>query len=194
MTTGDDAVEDARLAASASTGDQPAFGSLMRRHKGPVYNVLRRLTGDPEDAHDLLQETFVAAWRSLGSFDRERSFAAWIRRIAINKGRDWQRRKAVRRLVSAINPFAHDAGAFVADPGPSPEDAAAGLQMLRQVDQAIAALPATLKEPLVLTVFDGLSQRQAAELLGISEKAVETRVARARSQLTRSIGHALENR
>ena len=178
----DDAT-DAALAVRAAAGDEPAFGQLMRRHKGSLFHVLRRLTGDPDDAYDLSQETFVATWRALGRYDPARPFAGWLRQIALNKARDWARRRHVRRLVASIIPGAADAALLVADPAPSPEAAMADAQALRRLDGAIAALPATLKEALVLTVFDGMSQAAAAALLGISEKAVETRVRRARQRL-----------
>lgn len=194
MTLGDDAVDDAQLAIRAAAGDQPAYGLLMRRHKVPIYNVLRRFTGDPDEAHDLLQESFVAAWLSIGRYDPARPFQAWLRQIAINKARDWGRRRSVRKLISAVVPFTRDATEFIVDAAPSPEAATADRQMLRRVDAAIAALPHSLKEPFVFTVFDGLSQREAAELLGISEKAVETRVARARQSLSRSIGRDADHR
>ena len=194
MTFGDTAPDDEQLAVRAAGGDQPAYGLLMRRHKVPIYNILRRFTGDPDEANDLLQESFVAAWQSIGRYDPKRSFPAWLRQIAVNKGRDWRRRQTVRKLIAAVVPFARDATDFIVDPAPSPETAAAYRQILRRVDTAIATLPNSLKEPFVFTVFDGLSQREAAELLGISEKAVETRVARARQSLSSSIGREPDGR
>ena len=194
MTFGDTAPDDEQLAVRAAGGDQPAYGLLMRRHKVPIYNILRRFTGDPDEANDLLQESFVAAWQSIGRYDPKRSFPAWLRQIAVNKGRDWRRRRTVRKLIAAVVPFARDATDFIVDPAPSPETAAAYRQILRRVDTAIATLPNSLKEPFVFTVFDGLSQREAAELLGISEKAVETRVARARQSLSSSIGREPDGR
>ena len=194
MTFGDTAPDDAKLVVRAAGGDQLAYGLLMRRHKVPIYNILRRFTGDPDEANDLLQESFVAAWQSIGRYDPKRSFPAWLRQIAVNKGRDWRRRRTVRKLIAAVVPFARDATDFIVDPAPSPETAAADRQILRRVDTAIATLPNSLKEPFVFTVFDGLSQREAAELLGISEKAVETRVARARQSLSTSIGREPDGR
>ena len=183
MTGGDDGA----LAGRAAAGDEPAVGQLMRRHKAPLFRLLRRLAGNDEDALDLVQESFVAAWRSLGSYDPARPFEAWLRRIAINKARDRGRRNAVRRFVAALLPGLGDTG-VIADPSPSPETVASDKQALRRLDAAITALPASLKEPLVLTAIDGMSQFAAGELLGISEKAVETRVRRARAALRDTIG------
>ncbi len=177
---------DADFARAAVTGDEAAFGQLMRRHKEPLFRVLRRMTGDADEAHDLLQESFVAAWRSLRGYDPERPFAGWMRTIALNKARDWGRRRAVRRVIAAVLPGEH--AVDVADPAPSPETVAGDVQALRQLDAAIAHLPLALRASLVLTVFDGLSQADAARQLGISEKAVETRVRRARQALVTKLG------
>lgn len=181
------AIDDGVLVARALLGETTAFGELMRRYREPLYRLLRRLTGDSEEAYDLLQETFVALWAALDRYDAARPFESWARRIAINKSRDWARRRMVRRWVSAILP-AGDDPTLVADRGPSPEVAAGDAIELRRVERAITELPVVLKEPLVLTAIEGLSQREAADVLGISEKAVETRVARARARLGAVLG------
>ena len=185
MTAADD---DGDLVARALLGDQGAFRDLIGRHKAPLYRLLRRLTGDAEEAYDLLQETFVALWSSLGRYDPQRPFESWARRIAINKSRDWARRRTVRRLVSALLPAGDDV-THVADGTPSPEAAAGDAIELRRAERAIADLPLSLKEPLVLTAIEGMSQREAAAVLGISEKAVETRVGRARAKLSATLGY-----
>lgn len=177
---------DADLARAAVTGDEAAFGKLMRRHKEPLFRVLRRMTGDADEAYDLLQESFVAAWRALRRYDPARPFAGWMRTIALNKARDWGRRRAVRRMIATVLPG--ERALDVADPAPSPETAAGDAQALARLDAAIARLPLTLRSPLVLTVFDGMSQADAAQQLGISEKAVETRVRRARQTLVAEVG------
>ncbi len=176
-------VEDGALATRAAAGDTAAFGLLMRRHKEPLYRVIRRMTGDAEEAYDLLQESFVAMWRGLARYDPARPFEAWAHSIALNKVRDWGRKRAVRRLVAAIIPRLERTADLTPDPTPSPEMQAADAQALAAVDRAISALPIQLREPLVLTVFDGRSQAEVAALLGISPKAVETRIRRARQKL-----------
>jgi len=179
---------DADLARAAVTGDEAAFGQLMRRHKEPLYRVLRRMTGDADEAYDLLQESFLSAWRGLRRYDPARPFAGWIRTIALNKARDWGRRRAVRRMISAVLPGERTFD--IADPAPSPETVAGDAQALRQLDLAIARLPLTLRSALVLTVFDGMSQAEAGIQLGITEKAVETRVRRARQILNAELDEA----
>lgn len=183
MTLGD---EDDALARAASAGDERAFTQLMRRHKEPIYRLLRRLTGDPDEAFDLLQETFAGLWRAMARYDG-RPFGAWARGAALNRARDWGRRRTVRRALLGWLPVAEDRPLDVADASPSPEVAAGDAQALRRLDAAIARLPAKLKEPLVLTAIDGMSQADAAALLGVTAKTVETRVYRARKLLARAL-------
>jgi len=177
--------DDAALAARAAAGDDRAFAALMGRHKQWLYRFIRRYVGDGEEAYDLLQETFVAAWSALGSYDAARPMSAWLRRIALNKCRDWNRRRLVRGFFYFAESLDKRAEQNVAvEIG---EDDAAESEMKR-LDRAVAALPTSLKEPLLLTVFEGLSQRDASEVLGISPKAVETRIRRAKAALTRLMG------
>lgn len=177
---------DEVLAARATAGDDRAFTVLVGRHKAALYRFARRYVGDADDAYDVVQQSFVSAWGALDRYDPARSFAPWLRMIALNKCRDHARRAAVRRLLV----FKGAAGAVdqVADEQPDAEARWIARQELATLDRAIAALPRTLKEPLLLTAFEGLSQADAGRALGISAKAVETRVYRARRALSETLG------
>lgn len=180
MTTNE--LPDAVLAVAAREGDQAAFAAMMRRHKGWLYQFIRRYVGDRDDAYDVLQESFVAAWGALSRFDPERPFPAWLRRIALNKCRDRARRNAVRR--AALKLLGLGAAGMPNEPDIHAADsAAAANSALRRLEEAIAKLPRQLKEPLVLTMLEGLSHKEAGVLLAINAKAVETRVYRAKRQL-----------
>jgi RNA polymerase sigma-70 factor (ECF subfamily) len=173
---------DAFLAVAARQGDQAAFAALMRRHKGWLYRFIRRYVADRDDAYDVLQESFVAAWGALARFDPERPFEAWLRRIALNKCRDRARRDAVRR--AALRLFGFGASDMSVESVAPPADSAVTADhALRRLETAIAKLPRQLKEPLVLTMLESLSHKEAGALLGINAKAVETRVYRAKRQL-----------
>jgi RNA polymerase sigma-70 factor (ECF subfamily) len=181
VTRADD-LADASLAVAARGGDQAAFAAIMRRHKGWLYQFIRRYVADRDDAYDVLQESFVAAWSALSRFDPERPFEAWLRRIALNKCRDRARRTAVRR--AALHLFGIGlAGTSGESTMPAADSHAQTDQAVRRLEAAIARLPRSLKEPLVLTMLEGLSHREAGEMLGINSKAVETRVYRAKRQL-----------
>lgn len=183
---------DSVLAERAAAGDDSAYAELVRRHKEGLYRLLRRYTGDPEDAYEAAHEAFIAAWRALPRYDPNRPFAAWLRTIAINKARDRSRRARVRRLFLVSNTLDEAEPAGVADPVAGQDEALAAQQQMRSLERAIAGLPAQLKEPLLLTVFEGLSQQQAGEILGVSVKAVETRVYRARKILEQRLAKATQ--
>jgi RNA polymerase sigma-70 factor (ECF subfamily) len=179
---------DNELARRAAAGDDQAFAEIVRRHKESLYRLLRRYTGDPDDAYEAAHEAFIAAWAALGRYDASRSFGSWLRTIAINKARDQGRRALVRRVLFGTKPL-EDSGAMdVAEPAPSADEDIAARQRRQKLDLAIAALPPQLKEPLLLTAFEGLSQREAGEILGVSAKTVETRLYRARKLLAERLG------
>ncbi|MBI1361890.1 MAG: sigma-70 family RNA polymerase sigma factor [Alphaproteobacteria bacterium] len=180
---------DAELVARALKGDRSAFDVFVRRHQEPLYRFVRRYVGDADESLDLVQETFVAAWEALPRYDRKRAASPWLRRIALNKCRDWGRRRAVRRFFYGAVDI-EGAGAAAQSAIEDPGDITGALDRL---DAAIAALPAALKEPLLLTVFDGLSHLEAGAVLKISAKAVETRLYRARKALAEALGDAPPN-
>ncbi len=180
-------LSDAELAALSLAGREAAYAEVMRRHRNMVYRVIVGNIADPEEALDLVQETFVAAHRALGRYDRARPMRSWLSTIALNKCRDWRRRREVRRLFAFALPL--DAGSVEVPEDRAPPDIeAADRAEVRRVARAIAELPAALREPLVLRTVEDLSQAETAAILGLTEKAVETRVRRARARLSERLG------
>ena len=173
---------DAEVVALALAGRQDAFRELLARYREPIYRFIRASTGDAQEALDLTQDTFVAAFAALGRFDRSRPLLTWLRRIALNKCRDWGRRRRLRTMLwrTAQIDAAHD----VPDDAIAPDVQAADRTELARVNAAIVRLPARLRETLILRTVEGLGQAETADVLGISEKAVETRLYRARSKLS----------
>jgi len=185
--TGADQRDDAALVAAVLAGDQRAFTPLMRRHKEGLYRFVRGYVGDAGEAYDLVQEAFVAAWRAFAQYDQRRSFAIWLKRIAINKCRDWRRRRAVRQFFYKADDIQRP-GLVIEQPTQATNDSA---DELIQLDEAIAALPANLKEPLLLALTGDMSHREVGEMLGLSAKAVEVRIYRAKRALAQALGGAL---
>lgn len=176
-------LSDGELAALTLAGRQSAFAEIMSRHRDMIYRLTRGYIGDAEEALDIVQETFIAAYGALDRYDQSRPLRAWLSRIAINKCRDWARRRAVRRFFSSLS-LTEPAVVQVPDSTPPADDAAADRQQLELLWSAISDLPHNLKEALLLRTIEGLSQAETAEVLGISEKAVETRLYRARNKLS----------
>ena len=172
---------DAELAALALAGRQEAYRILLARYREPVFRLVRATTGDPDEALDITQEVFVAAFSALARYDASRPLGAWIRRIALNECHDWARRRKVRSFFTRAAPLQQ--AYTVADFAVSPELEAADRAELARVSAAIGKLPSRLRETLLLRTVDGLSQAEAADVLGVSEKAIETRLYRARAQL-----------
>jgi RNA polymerase sigma-70 factor (ECF subfamily) len=178
---------DADLARAAAGGDDRAYAQLVRRHQDGLYRLLRRYAGDPEEAYEATQEAFIAAWAALSRYDPARPFGAWLRTIAINKARDRARRARVRRFLLGARPLDEAAEARAADPAPAADEQLVRRQAEAALDRAVAELPAKLRAPLVLTAFDGCSQAEAAAILGVSVKAVEMSVYRARRRLAEAL-------
>lgn len=184
MTTGPDG-EERQLAIAAGAGDRRAFEQLVGRHKAELYRLARRYIGDADEAYDILQETFVAAWLALRRFDARQSFGGWVRTIALNKCRDHGRRRAVRRRILSL--FALEPAGESTESEPEGERSLLERGRLRRLDQAIAELPRLYKEPLLLIMVSGLTQHEAARELRTSAKAVEMRMRRARQRLRHAL-------
>ena len=182
--------DDNELASLAVVGQSQAFRELMRRHQGPVFRLIKNNVRDADEALDLVQESFVSAFASIDRYDTSRPFRIWIARIALNKCRDWARRRAVRSFFWSAKPIEAD-DKFESD-APSPEQEVVGRAELAEVERAIADLPSALREVLILRTIEELSQADTATILGISEKAVETRLYRARARLRVSLKETSE--
>lgn len=177
------AQSDAVLAAQGQNGSRSAFDELVSRHKAQIFRIARHYVANSDDALDILQDTFVAAWLGLKRYDTGRDFGAWLRTIALNKCRDFGRRQTVRRTVMRLFARLDTSQTSVPAPDIIAEHAQTREGRLRALDVAIATLPAAHKEVLILTAFAGLSQQQAADQLGITTKAVEMKVRRAKQRL-----------
>jgi len=178
-------VEDpADLSARAAGGDRAAFSELMRQTKTALFRFVRRYVGEEQEAWDLLQDTYAAAWVNIRRYDPTRPFEAWIRTIALNKCRDWSRRRFVRRLILGGGDLSSPEALAVPDGAESADDRIEASGRLARLNQEMSRLPPHLKAPLLLTAIEGRSQAETAEILGLSVKTVETRVARARRKLS----------
>jgi len=161
-------------------GDFDAFFGV---HAPPVWNYLRRLTGDPERTADLFQRTFLKAWTH---FDGRRagSERAWIFTIAVNQARDEMRRRG-REFVRCMAPG--ELPERTADPGLAPEDR----ELLREVHRGLEELPAAQKELFLLVRYHGLTFPEAAAATGMGLSAAKMAVARAHEKLVRVLSGRL---
>jgi RNA polymerase sigma-70 factor (ECF subfamily) len=177
-----DALSDGDLAALALGGRQAAYSALLRRHRDVVFRIARASCGDDDAALDITQQSFISAFAALGRYDRARPFAHWIARIALNKCRDRARRMKLRAIFSFALP--DDQAPNLPDPSVAADDALSDRQELSRTMAAIARLPAAQRDVLVLRGVEGMAEADVAALLGITGKAVETRLYRARRALS----------
>lgn len=166
----------ARLVA----GEDAALDRLMARHAGAVIAFLTRMLGDAGDARDLAQETFVRVYRSRDSYRPAHRFKTWLFTIAANLGRSrlrWRTRHPTVPLEAVPE------GVAAGDPGSAAMDA----ERAAAVRRAVAELPDDLREAIALCEWDDLRLAEAAEVLGTTAKAVESRLYRARQQLRETL-------
>tara|TARA_R110001606_G_scaffold71247_20_gene164016 strand:+ start:7243 stop:7830 length:588 start_codon:yes stop_codon:yes gene_type:complete len=177
-------VSPEEVSARAAGGDRAAFSDLMRQTKAALFRIIRRYVGDEQEAWDLLQDTYAAAWLSIHRYDPARPFEAWLRTIALNKCRDWSRRRFVRRLIRGGLDLSSPEALAVPDGSDPADDRMEAAGRLSRLVEELDRLPPHLRAPLLLTAIEGRGQAETAGILGISVKTVETRVARARRKLS----------
>lgn len=172
----------------AAQGDRAAFSRLMSATKGDLHRFVTRYVGDPDEALDLVQESYAAAWLSIRRYDPARPFGAWVRTIALNKCRDWSRRRRVRRMVRGVMGLDAPEAMAIGDPAPGVDVRVDERRRLERLNRALAELPDGQRAPLLLAVLEGRSHAEIGEILGLSSKAVELRIARARRALLDRMG------
>ncbi len=164
-------------------GDRAAFARLVELYADPLYNLVLKLTGNEQEAEDALQETFMSAYKSIGSFEARSKLSTWLYRIAYNAAL-MRRRKKQPDTVSIEEPVTLDSGDIIPrqffDWCCLPERDLLSSESAQVMDEAIQLLPDTLKEVFVLRDLEGLSTQEAGEVLGLSEAAVKSRLHRAR--------------
>ena len=169
----------------AAQGDQDAFAQLLELHQGKVYGLTLRLTGSPEDAAELTQETFFNAWRGLPNFHGESKFSTWLYRLATNAAIDFLRREKRRRGMTLTPLSGEDdhRAPDIPDRGLSPQDELERRELRQAIERGLEKLSDEHRQVLVLREFNGLSYGEIAQILGIEEGTVKSRIARARLAL-----------
>jgi len=175
--------EDTELMRRVQSGDEAAFGALMKRWERPVKSVIARLVFNTSEAEELAQETFVRIWQQRQKFRAGAEFRPWVFSIAINLARNrlrWWRR---RPLVSLQEWSETSDGGTIERGNPGGASALEKSERAAAVRDAIAALPVELREAIVLFEYEGMSQADIGGAVGATAKAVETRIYRAREKL-----------
>ena len=177
-------IEDLSLARQAAAGNDNAFSVLVDRYSRLIYNVALRSVSSPEDAADISQETFLKAWRSIGSFRGECALSTWLCRIAINCCRDHARSSKRHRVLSLTVHDDEEESKVLDIPDTDvtamPEEELTRQTEIAAVRQAIDALPEDQKMIITMRDITGLSYAEIAETLGLEMGTVKSRINRAR--------------
>jgi len=178
-------VEDFSLEA-LRTGDRAEFARLMEAYSGVIYRLGLKMLDDPQDAEDVLQETFIKAFRNLKNFDGRSSLSTWLYRIATNEAL-MLIRKRKNVPLSIDEPLEGEAEIEepiqIMDWCCMPEEEMMSSEARKYMDQAIEQLSPSLRAVFVLRDIEGLSTEETSSVLNLSEAAVKTRLSRARLRL-----------
>ncbi len=177
---------DVVLMQRLADGEDLALNELMSRWRERVAAFLLRMVGDHATAMDLAQETFVRLYTSRHSYRPTAAFSTYLFHIATNLARSHARWKGRHPTV----PMEDEQGTLIhepVDPQLQPDEAAALHEKTALVNKAIAALPAELREALLLFTVEDMSQAEIAATLGCSPKAIEVRIYRARQALKEAL-------
>jgi RNA polymerase sigma-70 factor (ECF subfamily) len=170
------------LVAGAKSGSLDAFSELVRRVQERIYAVIYGMTRNHQDTDDLMQETFLSAYRALSGFAGRSSFSTWTHRIAVNLTLNHLKRKGREKGRSSLDEgiaLPDQAGAAV----PSPEGESLRTELREKLDQAIAALPPIYRAAFTLVAVQGMAHAEAGSVLGCSENTISWRMHKARKML-----------
>ena len=182
--------EDEALAVTrARGGDTEAFRFLVERHSRGVFRLAFRMTGNEHDAEDVVQETFLKAYRNLAAFEERAQFGSWVHRIAANCAYDLLRARVRRdeRLEHAESPEDDRTLAVAAD-DPSPERLVAGREVRGRLRAALARMSALERSAFTLRHVEGMSIAEISRALDLDTSAAKQSVFRAVRKLRQALG------
>lgn len=164
------------------------FRSIVEEHTDLVYGVAYRMMNNAQDAEDVTQETFLSAFRHWESFRGGSAVGTWLYRIAVNACL-MRLRKEKRVRASTVDPGYADAGVldWAPDPSGTPEEHAINSELREEMVKALAALPSDLRAAVVLRDVQGMSNSEAADILGVSVPSVKSKLHRGRVVLRKRL-------
>jgi RNA polymerase sigma-70 factor, ECF subfamily len=167
---------DEALVEQSQRGDFAAFEVLIQKHQRMIHSLTFRMTGSMADAEDLAQETFVRAYRGVGTYRADCKFSTWLYRIAMNACLNWRERETMR---GEIHRSWSDEQRIASDG----DESQASEISSGQLQAALLKLPTKQRAAIMLTMYDGMNHAEAAQVLNCSETTVSWRVFTAKRKL-----------
>src|SRR5262245_46786134 len=179
---------DETAVAKARAGDTDAFRVLVERHSRLLFRLAFRMTGNEQDAEDVVQESLLRAYRQLPKFDERASFGSWIYRITVNCSLDVVRaRKRRSENLGSADPETEDPIQSLPEPGPAPDRLAMSGQTRQLVAEAMEELSGAERTAFVLRHFEGMRIEDVSRVLGCAPGAARHTVFRAVQKLRRAL-------
>jgi len=181
---------DEELVAKSQQGDKAAFGELVKRYQGRIYNLALRMVKDPQEAEDVLQKSFLSAYQNIGRFRGDSKFHTWLFRIASNFALMKLRKDRDEKLLFLDEPIAlkdGDISREVLDWSSNPAEVYEKEELRRILEKGVAELPEPYRIVFWLRDVEGMSNNEVAKMLNLSLPAVKSRLLRARLKMRDSI-------
>lgn len=186
---------DEATVAQIRAGDKEAFQVLVERHSHSLFRLGFRMTGNEQDAEEVVQEAFLRAYRSLDRFESRANFSTWLYRIGVNSALDLMRtRQRHTQGRAEVDPAAESPRSLQSLPDErqaSPERAAYGVELQKKLEQALARLTPRERAAFVLRHFEGQSTAEIARALGLRSSAAKNTVFRAVQKLREALEPAM---
>lgn len=170
---------DEELVPRIVSGDRALFEVLMRRHNQRIYRAIRAVLRTDADAEDVMQEAYLSAYQHLHQFEGRAKFSTWLTRIAVNSALA----RRGKREGNGMTDSDDDSLEALESMAPDPEQETLASELRDVMEREVAALPDSFRSTFILREVEGLSTTETAEVLGISEDLVKTRLHRARTTL-----------
>lgn len=178
------------LVTRAKSGDTDAFAQLVEQNQNRIYSLALRMVGSPEDAADLAQEAFLSAWRGLENFQGEAAFSTWLYRLTSNACIDFLRREKRKKAAGSVlylDDTEEGATLDLPDYEADPHRRLEREEVRETIERGMAALSPEHRKVLSLREISGLSYAEIADILGLEEGTVKSRIARARLALRKKL-------
>ncbi|GAB2181602.1 RNA polymerase sigma factor RpoE [Denitratisoma sp. agr-D3] len=186
---------DQLLVERVQSGDRQAFGLLVEKYQRKLLRLVSRLVRDPAEAEDVVQESFIKAYRALPNFRGDSAFYTWLYRIGVNTAKNWlsSRGRRATALASADNEEAEgfDEADLLRD-ADTPERVLMSKQIAETVNRAMEALPEELRTAITLREIEGLSYEEISGVMGCPIGTVRSRIFRAREAVAKELRPLLD--
>ena len=185
---------DERLVADFLAGDDRAFDQIVRRYEPRLRRFAARLVVEPSDAFDVVQESFIRAWRGLRRFRGDAKLGTWLSRIVVNCAANHRERQGRHRTWARCGPDGEDLPPeqWLAD-SDTPERLLQGEDLRALLDEALDELPDKLREPILLHEYKGLTYEAIADVVAVPVGTVRSRIFRARRHIEARIEPLVAN-